>query len=92
VEAETVFVRDLGSRNGTLVNGQVVLAEHQLAHGDTVQIGPLVLEVFLDDVPVEGNESIEDTTVMNQDATAEQSVLADTSDQFKVNEQPIVVD
>jgi pSer/pThr/pTyr-binding forkhead associated (FHA) protein len=48
VTADGVFVRDLGSRNGTLVNGALVEGERQLQHGDQVQIGPLVFEVQLE--------------------------------------------
>src|SRR5258708_1640950 len=48
-----VFVRDLGSRNGTLINGALVDKERQLVHGDQVQIGPLVFEVQLE--PQAGN-------------------------------------
>jgi pSer/pThr/pTyr-binding forkhead associated (FHA) protein len=39
------FLRDLGSTNGTLINGQLVTAERQLSPGDQIQLGPLVLEV-----------------------------------------------
>jgi pSer/pThr/pTyr-binding forkhead associated (FHA) protein len=39
------FLRDLGSTNGTLINGQLVTAERQLSEGDQIQLGPLVLEV-----------------------------------------------
>jgi predicted component of type VI protein secretion system len=44
-----IAVRDLGSRNGTLVNGVRVLGERALAHGDQVQVGPLVFEVQLEE-------------------------------------------
>ncbi len=42
-------LRDLGSRNGTLVNGVRLLQECSLRHGDQVQVGPLVFEVLLDE-------------------------------------------
>ncbi len=45
-------VRDLGSRNGTLVNGKKV-ADAVLNPGDTFQIGPLAFGVQLDGVPAE---------------------------------------
>src|SRR5947209_7580247 len=45
VTANTVSIRDLGSRNGTLVNGLLVENEQQLHPGDQVQVGPLVFEV-----------------------------------------------
>lgn len=38
-------IRDLGSRNGTLINGKRVSGVLPLTLGDKVQIGPLVLEV-----------------------------------------------
>jgi pSer/pThr/pTyr-binding forkhead associated (FHA) protein len=41
-------IRDLGSANGTLVNGALVTGELVLRHGDTVQLGPVVLEVVQD--------------------------------------------
>src|SRR2546426_1163782 len=51
ITEDTASIRDLGSVNGTLVNGQLVTAARALDHGDTLQIGPLVLEVLLDAQP-----------------------------------------
>jgi pSer/pThr/pTyr-binding forkhead associated (FHA) protein len=48
VTAEGVSLRDLGSRNGTLVNGQLLSGECALKEGDQVQIGPVVFEVRLE--------------------------------------------
>lgn len=48
VTGDAVYVQDLGSRNGTLVNGELVTSERQLWPGDLIQIGPLVFEVRLD--------------------------------------------
>ena len=44
---ESATIRDLGSMNGTLVNGQLVSDARVLTTGDTIQIGPLTLEVLL---------------------------------------------
>jgi len=44
-----ISVRDLGSRNGTLVNGMRVVAELPLKVGDQLQVGPLVFVVCLDE-------------------------------------------
>jgi len=44
----SAIIRDLGSRNGTLVNGQLVLGERILENGDSLQLGPLVLEVIME--------------------------------------------
>jgi pSer/pThr/pTyr-binding forkhead associated (FHA) protein len=54
VTGDAAFLRDLGSRNGTLVNGTLLERERRLLHGDQVQIGPLVFEVRL--VPAETDE------------------------------------
>jgi pSer/pThr/pTyr-binding forkhead associated (FHA) protein len=48
VTASTASLRDLGSRNGTLVNGALVDHELELRNGDLLQLGPLVFEVELE--------------------------------------------
>lgn len=48
---EQVSVKDLGSRNGTLVNGKALTAECRLKHGDLVQVGPLTFAVSIVDAP-----------------------------------------
>jgi pSer/pThr/pTyr-binding forkhead associated (FHA) protein len=48
VTAGEVHLRDLGSRNGTLVNGTRLHEECQLHDGDLVQIGPLVFKIQFD--------------------------------------------
>src|SRR3982074_429446 len=47
VEAETGLVRDLGSRNGTLVNGKALTEDCTLKNGDLVQVGPLTFAVSI---------------------------------------------
>jgi pSer/pThr/pTyr-binding forkhead associated (FHA) protein len=42
-------IADLGSRNGTLLNGVLVAAETWLKHGDELQIGPLVFQILFDE-------------------------------------------
>lgn len=39
-------IEDLGSRNGTFVNGEGVTAPRVLANGDNVQVGPVYLKFF----------------------------------------------
>ena len=51
VTPEAVSLRDLGSRNGTLVNGVRIVEERNLCHGDRVEVGPLVFEVQFDPAP-----------------------------------------
>jgi pSer/pThr/pTyr-binding forkhead associated (FHA) protein len=51
IHGQAIAVRDLGSTNGTLVNGKRLVEECALAAGDLLQLGPLVLEVVLTDDP-----------------------------------------
>jgi FHA domain-containing protein len=51
ISANAVSVRDLGSRNGTLVNGKALTAEYRLKDRDLVQVGPLTFAVSISDVP-----------------------------------------
>jgi pSer/pThr/pTyr-binding forkhead associated (FHA) protein len=44
-------IRDLASRNGTLVNGELLERERKLEEGDRIQVGPLVFEVHLEERP-----------------------------------------
>ena len=39
------FIEDLGSSNGTFVNGERISAARELAPGDEVRVGQTVLEV-----------------------------------------------
>jgi len=43
---DEVFVEDLKSRNGTLVNGQTANGIIALNHGDRVQLGETILEII----------------------------------------------
>jgi pSer/pThr/pTyr-binding forkhead associated (FHA) protein len=53
IVGEVVSVRDLGSRNGTLVNGKALTTEaYQLKDRDLVQVGPLTFAVSILDAPV----------------------------------------
>jgi pSer/pThr/pTyr-binding forkhead associated (FHA) protein len=45
-----VIVRDLGSRNGTYVNGVRISAAHEARAGDGIRVGRLQFEVLLDPV------------------------------------------
>ncbi|MDC0935660.1 FHA domain-containing protein [Pirellulales bacterium] len=42
---QTVTVKDLGSRNGTIVNGKKIVGETELSAGDEIELGPLTLQV-----------------------------------------------
>jgi pSer/pThr/pTyr-binding forkhead associated (FHA) protein len=66
-------LRDLGSRNGTLVNGTRLVDERLLSQGDRVQIGPLVFEVLLEEASsrsmVVGTQVPDDTYVSPENMT-----------------------
>jgi len=52
IEANGLIVRDLGSRNGTLVNGKALTTEAcKLKDRDLVQVGPLTFAVSIHDAP-----------------------------------------
>ena len=44
-----VAVKDLGSRNGTFLNGEALTQEERLATGDELRVGPLQFEVIVTD-------------------------------------------
>lgn len=46
VKEEGVFLRDLGSRNGTLLNERLVEGDFRVAARDIIRIGPLALTVL----------------------------------------------
>jgi len=43
-----VIVEDMGSRNGTFVNGEQLTAPHKARSGDTVRVGRLQFELVMD--------------------------------------------
>lgn len=47
VSADSVTVRDLGSRNGTFLNGRAVTELSKLKSGDLVKVGPLTFTVSI---------------------------------------------
>jgi predicted component of type VI protein secretion system len=49
IGADSVTVRDLGSRNGTLLNGKALTSEVRLKDRDLVQVGPLTFAVSITD-------------------------------------------
>jgi pSer/pThr/pTyr-binding forkhead associated (FHA) protein len=78
VDGQGAFLRDLGSRNGTLVNGERLVGERQLSHRDEVQVGPLMFEVELEETdPTRSSEAI--STIPPKAGTAEMQA-ADTQE------------
>jgi len=70
ITEDSATIRDLGSMNGTLVNGQLVIAARRLGHGDSLQIGPLVLQVLLEAGPDTLDAFLSDTIQGSLDSPA----------------------
>ena len=47
IEDSFVAIRDFGSKNGTVVNGERIVGERELKQGDHLTIGPLEFEVLV---------------------------------------------
>src|SRR5262245_9172380 len=47
IHGEEVRIRDLGSTNGTIVDGERLTEEFRLTDGDIFQVGPLVFQVVI---------------------------------------------
>ncbi len=45
VHEDHVLVKDLGSRNGTFLNGEAIFSEIKMLPGDTLHVGPMVFEL-----------------------------------------------
>lgn len=54
IEEGRVIVEDMGSRNGTFVNGEQLDGPHEARSGDTLRVGRLQFELVLD--PVRGSK------------------------------------
>ena len=61
-------LRDLGSANGTLVNGLRLVGERALEDGDKLQVGPVVLQVIR---PTVTNPKTSDTAEIKLAETSE---------------------
>ena len=72
-----IHLKDLGSTNGTLVNGRRIMSEHYLNDGDDVQIGPLVFRLSLAET-VDLHEALPGETAEHCIDTAETRALTDT--------------
>jgi pSer/pThr/pTyr-binding forkhead associated (FHA) protein len=63
------ILRDLGSRNGTLINGLVCEGEQQLSDGDQIQVGPMTFEVTLEVAVIEATPEAPEPLHPEEDAT-----------------------
>ena len=69
LDSGKVTVRDLASRNGTLVNGEPI-EEAQVKAGDVLKIGPVEFVVQVDGVPSDFRKYLPDTESASSDQTS----------------------
>jgi predicted component of type VI protein secretion system len=67
---EDVFVEDLGSRNGTFVNGVRITQKTKVASGDLIRVGSLELKVSCSEPAARGSEDDVSRWLMADDAPA----------------------
>ncbi len=88
VTRDGAWLRDLGSRNGTLVNGELLAGERRLEPGDQIQVGPLVFEVKPDSpqpaAQVATSVSADATQVSGPDALDRATDVLSTTDTHPV--------
>lgn len=63
MDGNHVTLRDLGSTNGTLVNGERIEGDVAVWHEDLVQVGPLGFRIVFDPVPSSAPTELEPTPV-----------------------------
>lgn len=83
LDSGKITVRDLASRNGTLVNGEPI-EEAQVKAGDILKIGPVEFVVQVDGVPADFSEYLPNIKSMASDqtsgATEEEEAAADAQE------------
>jgi pSer/pThr/pTyr-binding forkhead associated (FHA) protein len=75
VTDEGAFVRDLFSRNRTMVNHRVVTEEHSLRHGDTIYVGGIGVRFGVQILP--GESGVPDSDTPRPAALYEQGASPD---------------
>jgi len=73
-----VLIKDLGSKNGTHVNGQRIDSEQGLQAGDTLKVGPLEFEVQIEQGSVKRPE-------VKNIAEAVQRTAEDSANEFDIS-------
>lgn len=88
----TIRVRDLGSTNGTFVNGERLKGSVVLNAGDRVAVGKLEFEIAIgDEVPSDsGSQPLPDADVVNDDTQYAASANAETHTEIPAYSQPPV--
>jgi pSer/pThr/pTyr-binding forkhead associated (FHA) protein len=83
IDEGAVAIRDFGSKNGTLINGERVIGESELKSGDVLQVGHLKFELLLS--PTLGGKTRPKVTDI-KDAVARTAAGAGASDDLDVSQ------
>ena len=86
-----VIVEDLGSRNGTFVNGEQLKAPHTARSGDTIRIGRLQFELVMD--PARSAKKAKVTNVVEaaaRTAAPKQGIEDSNSDWLETDVDPVI--
>src|SRR5580658_2992101 len=76
MQADQIWIEDLGSTNGTFVNGEKIKRAH-LKEGDRVLIGTSILKVIAGDAPREGMDAKRELeNVAQQRRTSQQRTMS----------------
>jgi predicted component of type VI protein secretion system len=70
IEGGDLVVRDMGSRNGTLLNGKALTSTQILHDGDKVQVGPLIFAVAMEQGKAKGRGKKPDAPPSTDDGEA----------------------
>src|SRR5262245_47719863 len=78
VDGNGVTLRDLGSTNGTLVNGQRISGEVTVCHEDLIQVGPLGFRMVIENVPAPSRPRLEPSLAVVPASEAATTATRDT--------------
>lgn len=79
-DAEQLLIRDLGSSNGTKVNGERIFEPTRLGTDDMIQIGPVTLRVLCDHKSAIHDLEPQDSNVKEHKTAADENVVSSDQD------------
>lgn len=90
IEQDTLNVRDLGSRNGTFVNGRQIEAA-AVAAGDRIQVGPVSFAVQIDGNPADDSVILSPPKSISKsdDVTEQAKFFAEINDEETMQDQSV---
>ncbi|MBK9120118.1 MAG: FHA domain-containing protein [Phycisphaerales bacterium] len=89
VDGQKISIKDLGSSNGTYVNGKRV-AEHDLAAGDRLRLGPVTFMLQVDGKPA--NIKPSDLKAAAAPPDTEPSLGGDDEETFEISDADFDID